>query len=85
MEKLLIKVKSLLFYIKENSADYSNPSMPTAYTIALDKNKVDKLYDEVISHLISDAQDAVQLGGCKICGRLDGSHHTDCKYYSKRL
>ena len=85
MENLLPKVKSLLLYIKEKHGAYSDLSMPGIYIVALDKNKIDKLYNEVSTQIITDAQDATQLGGCEICGRLDGSHHTDCRYYSRRL
>ncbi len=27
-----------------------------------------------------NAQDATKLGACEICGRVDGSHHSDCKH-----
>ena len=31
------------------------------------------------------AQYATKLGACPCCGRIDGSHSTECDFYNKRL
>lgn len=45
-----------------------------------------KLFYDIDKELEKQAtkRDAENLVGCEVCGRLDGSHHSDCKYYNPR-
>lgn len=40
--------------------------------------------EEYENERIDELFDTESLGGCEVCGRVDGSHYSSCGYYKHR-